>query len=328
MNTMFRRLGTVLQNPLLRTIIPQQLQPLQPQQQLQPQRHIYYRTKFNVLDNSELGQASNRYKKAMLIGACESSVFDLFPTSKIYLHLVLSILFVDFLNVVLWTFLKLSWSFLCLGYFSCWFSFLLISGFYRKKKTGDTGDVIKVAVKGKMTRALIVGCRKPQKELRPRFDKNNVILLNEENVPIGTRVNQGPVSNEVRKRAGRAYPKVPDIVTRFIWRIVYFVMLVICFVITHLPSSHLVFSTKSWIRRSSTIEKFLLLCNFWVVIPETKQLLGLRLLVKEESARSTFFKISRPKELPWHFFPVRNERLFPMKKIFASDFKDSALACK
>ena len=72
MNTMFRRLGTALQNPLLRTIISQQqqqqLQPQQPQQ-LQPQRHIYYRTKFNVLDNSELGQASNRYKKAMLIGA-------------------------------------------------------------------------------------------------------------------------------------------------------------------------------------------------------------------------------------------------------------------
>ncbi len=88
--------------------------------------------------------------------------------------------------------------------------FRLLGG--TRKKYGRIGDIIKVTVKsaipgatvkkGNISLAVIV---RTKKELRRRdgsyirFDDNAVVLINENNEPIGTRI-FGPVARELREK--------------------------------------------------------------------------------------------------------------------------------
>ena len=87
-------------------------------------------------------------------------------------------------------------------------------GFYRKRKTADIGDVIKVAVQGKTSRALVVSTRKPKSQPIPRYDNNNIVLLDDNNAPLGTRI-KGPIPAILRKDRAK-FSKVIALASRFV----------------------------------------------------------------------------------------------------------------
>ena len=87
-------------------------------------------------------------------------------------------------------------------------------GFYRKRKTADIGDVIRVAVQGKTSKALVVATRKPKRHGIPRYDNNNIILLDDNNAPLGTRI-KGPIPATLRKQRAK-FSKVIALAARFV----------------------------------------------------------------------------------------------------------------
>lgn len=50
---------------------------------------------------------------------------------------------------------------------------------YNKKSVGTIGDKILVAIKGQMKKGIIVGVKKTQKPFLPRFDSNNLVLIDD-----------------------------------------------------------------------------------------------------------------------------------------------------
>ncbi|EDO46559.1 predicted protein, partial [Nematostella vectensis] len=87
-------------------------------------------------------------------------------------------------------------------------------GFYRKRKTAEVGDVIRVAVGGKTNKAIVVGTRKPKHHSVPRYDNNNIVLVDDNLAPLGTRI-KGPIPTIIRRRQAK-YSKVLAIASRFI----------------------------------------------------------------------------------------------------------------
>eukprot|EP00794_Sanderia_malayensis_P015181 gene15181-16743_t len=87
-------------------------------------------------------------------------------------------------------------------------------GFYRKRKTADIGDVIKVAVQGRPCKALVVATRKPKSQPIPRFDNNNIVLLDDNLAPLGTRI-KGPIPAILRKKRDK-FSKVIALASRFV----------------------------------------------------------------------------------------------------------------
>ncbi|XP_068744374.1 large ribosomal subunit protein uL14m-like [Montipora capricornis] len=87
-------------------------------------------------------------------------------------------------------------------------------GFYRKRKTADPGDVIRVAIAGKTNKALVIGTRKTKHHTVPRYDNNCIVLLDDNLAPLGTRI-KGPVPTIIRRRQAK-YSKVLALASRFI----------------------------------------------------------------------------------------------------------------
>lgn len=50
---------------------------------------------------------------------------------------------------------------------------------YNKTGIGRIGDRILVAIKGEKKKAVIVGCKQTQKSFVPRFDSNNIVLVDD-----------------------------------------------------------------------------------------------------------------------------------------------------
>ena len=71
-------------------------------------------------------------------------------------------------------------------------------GFYRKRRTADIGDVIKVAVKGRPCKAIVVTTRKRKLDMTPRYDNNNIVLVDDDLNPLGTTI-KGPMPTVLRK---------------------------------------------------------------------------------------------------------------------------------
>ena len=63
---------------------------------------------------------------------------------------------------------------------------------YKQGKTGRQraviGDKVLLAVRGQKMKAIVVGCRQMPGPFIPRFDTNNVVLLDEKGNPAGNRV--------------------------------------------------------------------------------------------------------------------------------------------
>ncbi|XP_029448736.1 39S ribosomal protein L14, mitochondrial isoform X2 [Rhinatrema bivittatum] len=85
---------------------------------------------------------------------------------------------------------------------------------YNKTGVGKVGDRILLAIKGQKKKALIVGHRMPGPTMTPRFDSNNVVLIEDNGNPTGTRI-RIPVPSSLRAREGE-YSKVLAIAQRFV----------------------------------------------------------------------------------------------------------------
>lgn len=85
---------------------------------------------------------------------------------------------------------------------------------YTKNGVGRVGDQILLAIKGQKKRALIVGHRMPGPRMAPRFDSNNVVLIEDNGNPVGTRI-KTPIPTSLRQREGE-FSKVLAIAQNFV----------------------------------------------------------------------------------------------------------------
>lgn len=72
---------------------------------------------------------------------------------------------------------------------------------YTKTGFGYVGDKVLLSIKGQLKRALIVGCAQQQRFMQPRFDTNNVVLIEDSGVPSGTRI-KTPIPSHLRTKEG------------------------------------------------------------------------------------------------------------------------------
>ncbi|KAM9808409.1 large ribosomal subunit protein uL14m [Syngnathus typhle] len=86
---------------------------------------------------------------------------------------------------------------------------------YTKNGIGKVGDKVLLAIKGQKKAALIVGHRMPGQRMDPRFDSNNVVLIEENGNPTGTRI-KVPIPTHLRKRMEGDYSKVLAIASSFV----------------------------------------------------------------------------------------------------------------
>ena len=85
---------------------------------------------------------------------------------------------------------------------------------YTKNGIGKVGDRVLLAIKGQKKKALIVGHKMPGSRMAPRFDSNNVVLIEDNGNPTGTRI-KVPVPTHLRKQEGE-YSKLLAIAQRFV----------------------------------------------------------------------------------------------------------------
>lgn len=93
---------------------------------------------------------------------------------------------------------------------------------YNKKMVGYTGDMVLLAIKGEKKKGILVGCKQQQKPKVPRFDTNNVVLIDDNGTPLGTRIHV-PIPNILRTimkekthSKGADYTKLLAIATRYV----------------------------------------------------------------------------------------------------------------
>ncbi|KAJ8361462.1 hypothetical protein SKAU_G00179870 [Synaphobranchus kaupii] len=86
---------------------------------------------------------------------------------------------------------------------------------YTKNGQGKVGDRVLLAIKGQKKKALIVGHKMPGDRMTPRFDSNNVVLIEDNGNPTGTRI-KVPIPSHLRKMEGE-YSKLLAIANRA-WR--------------------------------------------------------------------------------------------------------------
>ncbi|KAM4787117.1 large ribosomal subunit protein uL14m isoform 1-T5 [Cyanocitta cristata] len=85
---------------------------------------------------------------------------------------------------------------------------------YNKTGVGKVGDKILLAIKGEKKKALIVGHKMPGPTMTPRFDSNNVVLIEDNGNPVGTRI-KTPIPYTLRRREGE-FSKVLAIARNFV----------------------------------------------------------------------------------------------------------------
>lgn len=87
---------------------------------------------------------------------------------------------------------------------------------YKKSKVmdGQLGDKILVTIKGQMKRGYVVGLVAEQRPMVPKFDTNNVVLVENNGNPTGTRV-VVPMPNYLRSK-GPELAKIIAISSRFV----------------------------------------------------------------------------------------------------------------
>lgn len=85
---------------------------------------------------------------------------------------------------------------------------------YNKPGVGYIGDKVLLAIMGEKKKAYIVGCVQKQKPNVPRYDTNNVVLVEDSGAPTGTRI-RVPVPSCLRGKEGD-FTKILSIATKFI----------------------------------------------------------------------------------------------------------------
>lgn len=59
---------------------------------------------------------------------------------------------------------------------------------YNKKGIGYIGDRVLVAIKGEKKKGILVGLKQQQNPKVPRFDSNNIVLIDDNGTPLGNRI--------------------------------------------------------------------------------------------------------------------------------------------
>lgn len=84
------------------------------------------------------------------------------------------------------------------------------------------GDRILVAIRGEKKKGILVGLKQIQAPKVPRFDSNNLVLIDDSGTPLGTRI-QVPIPHILRTKMkekthskGADYTKLIAIASRFV----------------------------------------------------------------------------------------------------------------
>lgn len=81
---------------------------------------------------------------------------------------------------------------------------------YTKTSVGHIGDMVLLAIKGEKKKGVLVGLRQNQEANIPRFDSNNVVLIDDNGTPLGTRIHV-PIPSILRKiLKEKSFEKGPD----------------------------------------------------------------------------------------------------------------------
>lgn len=93
---------------------------------------------------------------------------------------------------------------------------------YNTKRVGLIGDKVMVAIKGEKKKGILVGLKQLQKTKVPKFDTNNVVLIDDNGTPLGTRIFT-PIPTVLRtilkektRAKGADYTKLLAIASRFV----------------------------------------------------------------------------------------------------------------
>lgn len=93
---------------------------------------------------------------------------------------------------------------------------------YNKTGVGKIGDKVLVAIKGQKKKGILVGLKQKQKPKIPKFDSNNLVLIDDNGTPLGTRIHV-PIPTILRtilkertQAKGADYTKVLAISSRFV----------------------------------------------------------------------------------------------------------------
>ncbi|XP_043264304.1 39S ribosomal protein L14, mitochondrial isoform X2 [Colletes gigas] len=93
---------------------------------------------------------------------------------------------------------------------------------YNKKGVGLIGDRVLVAIKGEKKKGILVGLKKHQNAKVPKFDSNNLVLIDDNGTPLGTRIHV-PIPHILRTMMkeksyakGADYTKLLAIASKFV----------------------------------------------------------------------------------------------------------------
>ncbi|XP_017875692.1 39S ribosomal protein L14, mitochondrial [Ceratina calcarata] len=93
---------------------------------------------------------------------------------------------------------------------------------YNKKGVGYIGDRVMVAIKGEKKKGILVGLKQKQNAKVPKFDSNNIVLIDDNGTPLGTRIHV-PIPHIIRTimkekthTKGADYTKLLAIATKFV----------------------------------------------------------------------------------------------------------------
>ncbi|KAF7406100.1 hypothetical protein HZH68_005469 [Vespula germanica] len=93
---------------------------------------------------------------------------------------------------------------------------------YNKVGVGYIGDKVLVAIKGEKKKGILVGLKQNQNPKVPKFDSNNVVLIDDSGTPLGTRIHV-PIPyilrtllKEKTHSKGADYTKLLAIAPRFV----------------------------------------------------------------------------------------------------------------
>ncbi|XP_043489720.1 39S ribosomal protein L14, mitochondrial [Polistes fuscatus] len=93
---------------------------------------------------------------------------------------------------------------------------------YNKVGVGYIGDRVLVAIKGEKKKGILVGLKQKQNPKVPKFDSNNLVLIDDNGTPLGTRIHV-PIPHILRTllkekthSKGADYTKLLAIASRFV----------------------------------------------------------------------------------------------------------------
>jgi len=79
---------------------------------------------------------------------------------------------------------------------------------------GLLGDKLRIAIRGQPKKAILVGTAQKQRHGIPRFDTNNIVLIEENGMPSATKI-RVPIPNVLRAK-GKEVAKILPNATRFV----------------------------------------------------------------------------------------------------------------